>query len=393
MMENTTRLTHLWQQYAGNTASLSELEELKTLLNDPDNDKASATQLLELLRQTEPLAEHSEIRLQALLQVIRQTRPLGLPLRRVPVYRGSWWAAAAILLLLLGAGTWFWFTHRIAPSTQAVVLAKDIAPPATVTATITLGNGSKIDLGNVGADTIAVQGKVSILEQGKGGIVSTGKSGTITYNTLNVPRGSKPFTLQLADGSRVWLNTASSITYPTAFRGSERKVTLDGEAYFEIAKNASMPFYVQHNDLTVKVLGTHFNINSYNDEATLKITLLEGAVQVVGPEGDSRQTLTLQPGQQAILDSASLRLNPHPDLDETMAWKNGSFYFDGVDIRTVMRQVQRWYNVDVRYQSEIPASFVAKISRDVKVSELLNILELTNLVHFKIEGNKITVMR
>jgi transmembrane sensor len=391
-MDNTTRLSHLWQQYAGNIASPGELAELKALLDDPANDPASAGQLLEILRQTDPLAGHSETRLQALLQTIRQTRPLDLPLRRMPVYRGSWWAAAAILILL-GAGTWFWFTRTIVPKTQPIAFTKDIAPPATASATLTLGDGKKIDLGNGGADTIAVQGKVSILGQGQGRIAYTGRSESITYNTLSVPRGSKPFTLTLADGSRVWLNTASSITYPTAFRGSERIVSIDGEAYFEIAKNASMPFYVRHNDLTVKVLGTHFNINSYTDEAALKVTLLEGAVQIAASNGNDKQTLTLRPGQQAVLDGADLRLNPHPDLDETMAWKNGRFYFDGADIKTVMRQVQRWYNVDVQYQSGIPSSFVAKISRDVKVSELLNILELTNLVHFKIEGNRITVMK
>jgi ferric-dicitrate binding protein FerR (iron transport regulator) len=166
---------------------------------------------------------------------------------------------------------------------------------------------------------------------------------------------------------------------------------ITGEAYFEIKKNASMPFIVKqaNKDAEVRVLGTHFNINTYDDEAFMKITLLEGKVDVSA----NHNHLLLKPGEQAQVSSSVLKKSGDINISEVMAWKNGTFYFDGDDIKTIMRQVEKWYNVEIIYQDDINYSFVAKISRDVNASQLFKILELTDLVHFKIEGNKITVMK
>jgi ferric-dicitrate binding protein FerR (iron transport regulator) len=204
-----------------------------------------------------------------------------------------------------------------------------------------------------------------------------------------LPKGSKPIRLVLADGSLVWLNAASSITYPTAFIGQERRVSITGEAYFEVSENKAMPFFVEHNQLLVKVLGTHFNVNTYENEASNKVTLLSGLVDV----GNGKVNRRLLPGQQASVSTAGFSVKENTDTDEVMAWKNGQFYFGGSDIKSIMKQIERYYDVEVEFRDEVPYQFVAKISRDVNVSAFLEKLELTNLIHFKIEGKKIIVMK
>jgi ferric-dicitrate binding protein FerR (iron transport regulator) len=193
----------------------------------------------------------------------------------------------------------------------------------------------------------------------------------------------------LADGSLVWLNASSSITYPTAFVGQERRVSITGEAYFEVSENKDMPFLVEHNQLLVKVLGTHFNVNAYENEASNKVTLLSGLVDV----GNGKITRRLIPGQQASISKTAFSVNENIDTDEVMAWKNGQFYFGGSDIKSIMNQIERYYDVEVEFRDDVPYRFVAKISRDVNVSAFLQKLELTNLIHFKIEGKKIIVMK
>jgi len=305
-------------------------------------------------------------------------------------------SAAAILLLMMG-GSYFLFFQSFNHG-KVLVQAKqkvnnDVVPPSTNKATLTLADGKKIELDSSGNGTLALQGKINVIKQDNGLIVYKGEvsADENKFNTLTVPKGSKPMKLLLEDGSLVWLNVASSITYPTAFAGSERRVEITGEAYFEITKNKGKPFIVKkkNDDAQVQVLGTHFNVNAYDDEAVLKVTLLEGAVDV----SKAGNHALLKPGQQALISKEASRVLNNVDLEEVMAWKNGRFYFDGADIKTVMRQVEKWYNVDVSYESEIPYSFVAKISRNVNASELLKILQLTELVHFRIEGNKITVMK
>jgi len=316
----------------------------------------------------------------------------------VPLYKRTWprVAAAASVILLVAA----WLHFSTTP-TQTLVSSQpskpsvnhDFAPPAACQAILMLSDGRVINVDSTGKGTIALQGHIRVEKKADGHLAYTGVSGSETgYNTLVVPRGSKPVSVVLSDGTRVWLNVASSITYPTAFHGKERSVTIDGEAYFEVASDPSMPFRVRkkkQDDVQIQVLGTHFNVNAYDDEPTMKVTLFEGAVVV----GKGKRTQLLKPGQQAVVDASDLQASDSADLPEVMAWKDGRFYFDGTNIRSIMRQVEKWYNVDVSYAAPIPYSFVAKISRDVNVSELLHILEATNLVHFRMEGNKIIVLK
>jgi len=273
---------------------------------------------------------------------------------------------------------------------QKSVVKRDIAPPETNKAVLTLADGSKIALDSTGKGKLAVQGLVNIIKQADGQIAYTGNAGeALGYNTLTVPKGSKPMKLLLADGSRVWLNVASSVTYPVSFTGKYRKVLVTGEAYFEVTKNTSMPFFVTHNGMDIKVLGTHFNVNTYDDEKEMKVTLLEGSVMV----STGNQNNLLKPGQQAQVNNESIKILTAVDKQEVMAWKNGLFYFDGADIKTVMRQIEKWYNVEIHYRADIRYSFIARISREVSVSEILKLLQLTDMVHFNIEENKITVMK
>jgi transmembrane sensor len=268
--------------------------------------------------------------------------------------------------------------------------SNDIAPPNQARAILRLADGSTVYLDSNVNGTLARQGGIDITRNEMGEIIYSGSApDVITMNTLSLPKGSKPIRLVLADGSLVWLNAASSITYPTAFVGKERKVSITGEAYFEVSENKAMPFFVEHNQLLIKVLGTHFNVNTYENEAASKVTLLSGLVDV----GNGKTTKQLIPGQQASVSKSVFSVKENIDTDEVMAWKNGQFYFGGSDIKSIMKQIERYYDVEVEFRDEIPYQFVAKISRDVNVSAFLEKLELTNLIHFKIEGKKIIVMK
>jgi len=344
---------------------------------------------------------------------------------RVPMEeRGRrWWAAAAVIIVLLGIGS-YWVFHNGGQKqialTQEQRFKNDVAPGKNA-AVLTLAGGRQIVLDSTARGAISQQGNTTIINT-TGQLVYNElqeKPTEILYNTLTTGRGNQ-YQLVLPDGSRVWLNAASSITYPSAFTGAERKVAITGEAYFEVASlipeggheplapkggHEKIPFIVNANGMEVKVLGTHFNINTYDDEEALKTTLLEGSVKVTRG-ADSR---VLRPGQQAILtgsgggmknggeamkgNPASIRVIDDPDIEEVMAWKNGAFKFNDATIESIMRQMARWYDVSVVYDTKVSQHFIADVPRDVPVSELLKLLELTDQVHFKIDGKKITVTK
>ncbi|GAO43071.1 FecR family protein [Flavihumibacter petaseus] len=314
------------------------------------------------------------------------------------VRRISWrrWAAAAILILAMGSGAW-WFSNgkRAADMPQAARsrFGDDVTAPQVQKAILTLADGSVIQLDSTGRGTLAQQGSMQISRQDDGAIGYTSTGGqqeTATgINTLYVPYGSKPLTLALSDGSRVWIDAGSTLTYPAAFTAAERRVKINGQAYFEVAHNPASPFIVEKVDLAIRVLGTHFNVNAFDDETDSRITLLEGAVNVSRGE----QAIRLKPGQQASV-AAKITMQEDVDLDAVMAWKNGRFELNGSTIGPIMRQVARWYDVNVEFQGALPAdNFVGSISRQENVSEVLKILEHTQVVQFKIEGKKITVMK
>ncbi|MGN6266652.1 MAG: FecR family protein [Ginsengibacter sp.] len=312
----------------------------------------------------------------------------------------SWlhWAAAAVVVLLLGSG-YYYFTRNNEPQKKLVLQPEktnDIAPPNTVNAILTLSNGQKIILDSTGNGVVAMQGKVNVVKLADGEIVYKGNTENIEYNTLSNPRGSKVISLILADGSKVWLNAGSTLKYPTAFAGNERKVEVTGEAYFEVAhisssheggREEAMPFIVTKGETSVRVLGTHFNVSAYDDEKSLDVTLLEGSVKV----SNGNQNVLISPGEQADIHDSRLTIQNNVDVEEVMAWKNGLFSYKGADVETIMRQVSRWYNVDVVFEEPVTEKFYAQVSRNTNVSKLLKMLEATRAVHFSINGKTITV--
>ena len=314
-----------------------------------------------------------------------------------PIVRNISWArwVAAAIILLLGTGYYFFKTNKEHKEQKQLAeigqtKAKDIAPPNTVNAVLTLANGQTVILDTTSSGTVALQGAVNVVKLADGQIAYRGTSKEIQYNTLNNPRGSKVISLLLADGSKVWLNAASSLKYPTSFTGSERKVEITGEAYFEVAHNPAMPFMVSKGGTNIKVLGTHFNVNAYDDERSLNVTLLEGSVSVMA--NHSTQPKVIEPGAQARVDkNGSIQLDNSVDLNEVMAWKNGLFSFKAADIESIMRQVSRWYNVEVVFKTPITEKFYAEVSKSTNVSSLLEMLQATKAVQFKIEGNAIVV--
>lgn len=424
-MSLSERLYYLLNKYAENAASPAELEELKDLLDEPVYDELAKDRLLLLLQQTNPLAQHSEERLQNLLKTMNSPE-IGRPenvgrseigggnlhadsgdrqpaILRLLTNNKFWWGAAAVLVLVYA--NFFFKGPKPEPiaNTQAKQPAHEPKPGGNI-AVLTLSDGSAIALDSARNGIVAQQGNTKIAKLSNGQLAyKTVKeqSSAVLFNTLTTPRGGQ-YKLGLPDGSFVWLNAASSIRYPTAFSGKERVVSITGEAYFEIAKDPSMPFRVilpssaggrrgegGMEGGSIEVLGTHFNVNAYEDEKALKATLLEGSIRLIS-QAASRK---LEPGQQALLNKeGQLSVIPNADTEEAVAWKNGRFDFDNADIQAVMRQIARWYDVEVVFEGKIPSEkFVGEIPRNSNLSEVFKILELSN-VHFKVENKKVTVM-
>jgi len=302
------------------------------------------------------------------------------------------WAAAAIILLLSAIGYFFINHHENKRQQISKVISNDVKAPQQNKAVIRLANGKMIYLDSVGNGALALQGNVQLIKLSNGQIAYTHKQGEVStkmeYNTLSNPRGSKVIHMVLSDGSKVWLDVASSITYPVSFTGKERRVSITGEAYFEVAHDAMKPFYVNHRDMNIRVLGTHFNVNAFEDEgADIKVTLLEGKVNV----NNQISKETLKPGQQAIVND-KIKIINDVDLDEVMGWKNGYFEFNNSGLANVLSQVSRWYNVDVVYKGyNKPRQFMGEIQRDLNLSEILKILA-KNGIQFQIEGNKLIIL-
>lgn len=267
---------------------------------------------------------------------------------------------------------------------------KNDVSPGGDKAILTLADGSTIVLDEAKNGELAEQGNSKIIKlDGKLSYDAVNKNPKeVVYNTISTPNGGQ-YRLELADGSLVWLNATSSIYFPTTFIGKERRIEITGEAYFEIAKNREMPFVVAVNGAEVQVLGTHFNINAYNDEDNVKTTLLEGSVKFVS--GDNSNIL--KPGQQLQLaKNGALNVANDVNVDEVVAWKNGLFAFENATIEKVMRQFSRWYDVEIEYRGKTDDLFIAEMRRNIKLSDALRALELTGKVKFDIEGKKIIVM-
>jgi transmembrane sensor len=408
MSVNTDRIRYLFGQYLQKSCSEEELQELFACIAQPENRLVLEELMDAEYEGLEPVAGAQEPDWEHMFeQAVLPKREKQVNVSQVKRLLWMRAAAAAIVVLAIGVAG-YWFINRITKNEvakndqQVKPTAADIMPGSNK-AVLTLADGTVITLDSAANGNLAQQGNSQIIKTKNGGLVyektarnSTGPLTTdnspLTYNMLVIPRGGQ-YQLTLPDGSKVWLNAASSIRYPVAF-GNERRVELTGEAYFEVAKDARKPFHVVTPTQDVEVLGTHFNVNAYDNEPAVKTTLLEGSVKVVKREtaNGKQNSVILKPGQQAALEAHSpLTIDHSPDLEQIMAWKNGFILFNKADIKSIMRQVERWYNVDVEFEGDIPQrTFTGGIERSARLSELLRLLEVSK-VKFRIENKKLIV--
>jgi transmembrane sensor len=313
------------------------------------------------------------------------------PPRKKPIVAPVWIYAAAASVLLGLMFLILYLSKTNIPKPPDIVITKpaDINPGMDK-AILTLSDGTKIKLDTVKNGNLVSQGNTNITKNDSGGLAyQLIRPSTLPqvelFNELTVPAGGQ-YNVVLPDGTKVWLNASSSLKYPTVFGGAKRQVELTGEGYFEVAKDPMFPFEVSVNGSTVQVLGTHFNINAYTDEPVTNITLAQGSIKL-------NNLMLLKPGENAAVSKNGNMLKGGADIEMVFAWKNGQFVFKDTPIDVLMRQVARWYNANIIYDATIPKHFNATIPRATPVSKLLHILEVTNEVHFKIEGNQITVMK
>lgn len=410
------KLIRLVQKYLAGKTSQEEEEFLEAYYNCFDKEVGEKESMKD--DEKEVLAREMKAAIWQQIEVAQQQIPV------VPLLKRSWFrmAVAAVTIAAVAIPIYYFIAHN--PSRKAIVKAVHrVAPahdalPGGNKAMLTLNDGSVIVLDSAKNGMLREQGNAQILKKegmleyneasgSKQSAINNNKQqANVAYNTLSTPRGGQ-YQLILPDGSQVWLNAASSIRFPTAFTGNERQVELTGEAYFEITSiklqsGEKMPFKVlvtsaagDGRNAAVEVLGTHFNVNAYKDEETIKTTLLEGKVKVTMTGVDKEAMLN--PGEQAIIASSgndhigTIKTVHDIDTEEAVAWKNGLFYFDNVDIQTIMRQLSRWYKVQVVYNGKVSnRRFTGQVSRNANLSQVLKILELSK-IHFTIEGETVTI--
>lgn len=407
MNEHTARLKYLYQQFINDHASPEELNEFWHAINNIKDDDPLKESVFQQYGEKVPsiFQTHEPDWANALNKILnsQQENPGIL----VKWWHGKWYWAAAALLIVLGVGAVYYAANNSRQRLPELASAetnryKNDIPPGRNGAILTLSDGSTVNLDTAQHGLLATQGKTK-LTAGNGTISyektrATGNEPL--YNIINTPRG-RQFKIVLSDGSQVWLNAASSIRYPAVFEGAQRKVQITGEAYFEIAPayskstNKRTPFIVQFTTPSgysgeVNVLGTHFNVNAYAEETAVKTTLLEGSVQI---SLDNNESALLQPGQQAgIGKNGKMKVSADVDVEAVMAWKNGYFSFSQTNMATLMREISRWYDVEIEYAGAIPdRKFGGEISRNSNVSHVLKIMEESK-VFFKIDGKKIIVL-
>ena len=400
------QIAHLLELYFNGSITPAQQEVLATWIQDHEGTEQFERLMEQTWQQFRP--EQVVTALTAghwLDTIMAKGKEAGqAPVIEMPAKRHSWkWyvaAAAVILLMATGIAFWLFPGHKLLPGNTAALVKNDVAPPAGSKAILTLANGRQITLDSAAEGALARQGAMDIVKLGDGKITYEGSvSGNeLQYNTLTVPPGSSITSITLSDGTTVVLNAASSITYPVAFNGPERKVTITGEVWFEVAKNPAKKFIVASGHTTMEVLGTKFNVNAYADEEMLKVTLVEGSLKVTAAENpaaaqNKKNQTILKPGEQAMVEGEQLSVQNNVDIEQVIAWKNGMFLYKGTDIKTIMRELARVYKVGVKYESVSNEMFYAETPRNTNISNMFKMLELTGEVHFRIEGDHVTVLK
>lgn len=388
----------LFQKYLQQTLSAEELEILFNAVKDGSFTREEIPE--DIFAQTplfnSDLEVSKDLAFEKLMQQLPDTGKEESPVRLL-AGRRWYWAAAAVLLVSL-SGLYWWL--RKEPSPEIVKIPgneqqQEILPGKNG-AVLTLADGRQVVLDSLGNGVVATQGGGQVVLQN--GRLSYNGAGSATgepeYNTMQTPKG-RQFNLRLPDGTMVWLNAASSLRYPVVFSGKERRVEIKGEAYFEVTQNQQQPFIVSVNDRAeVEVLGTSFNVNAYDNESSIRTALLEGSVRVSGnTTKPGKSAVVLKPGQQARVTGSENISVEKADTDKVLAWKNGAFNFNGSSLDEIMRQLERWYDIEVEYESGIPdIRLGGELSRDVSLTDLLKGLKESEL-HFRIEaGRKLVIL-
>lgn len=386
---NKDRITHLYRKYLADDCTAEELNELKSLLSDPAQQAKIDSLLDETwhnLKENE-LIDFSETNSAAILQKIVNSD------KKENRHRLLWMKYAAAILVVLGLGASIWIYNT--KETPAIKKVAQIVPelkPGSNKATLTLDNGSKIDLYKQGIVVTHHQVNYSDGSQLTDAGKDQGHLNQTQYLSLNTPYGGE-YQVTLSDGTKVWLNADSHLRYPVDFDKDKRVVELEGEAYFEVAKMSGKPFIVKTQNQEVKVLGTHFNINSYGYEEGIKTTLLEGSVMVsrnINSGGtETLQSRMLVPGEQSFVSQNLKEISvKEVNTIETIDWKEGLFIFNDEPIQSITKRLAKWYNVKFVFDGDFSnVRFVGNYSRSKSLNNLLNNIALTGLVHFKVEGS------
>lgn len=393
MNSDTERTTYLLKRYSAGNTSMDEEHELFGIIHNSKREEIE-DQLVELIAEERPEAIDPNV-WQPIIERITSGdgRPKVILIQR-------WMAAAVIAGVVLLGGYWLFLNSSKTGSvetaqTQGVVDAQ----PGREGAILTLGSGASILLDTLSDGALVNVSGGKVEKQQTGLQYNTNQDATgdeFELNTLTTPRG-RTFAVMLADGTRVWLNSSSTIQYPVAFTGNTREVSITGEAYFEVAKNPSKKFLVHFGTNgnrrgVVEVLGTHFNVNSYGDEASVKISLIEGSVKVdADADAELTGTTTLQPGQQATLWRGEGRIGTNGfDEESVLAWKEGFFQFDNADVSVILRQMARWYDIDVKMEGDLKRKLGGRINRNQPLSSVLKVFDAKQ-IKYSFNGNQLTV--
>jgi transmembrane sensor len=394
-----TRLDYLYSRCLHGDASEPEKEEFLKLIRIPENEIHARQLLHDAFGAHKEMEDVSPLTAASILEAIFQSDDKNnrrgtyfAKFRRLPSI-AKVWSAVAVLLILFGAGAYFFFHPKMPANLAAVPPAKYDAMPGGNKATLTLAGGQKIILDSAANGQLARQGNTKIVKLDGGGLAYSSSKGNkeVFYNTLSIPAGGQ-YKLILPDGTAVWLNAASSITYPTVFTGNERRVTLSGEAYFEVVHDARTPFIVHTERQNITDIGTSFNVNTYPEEEDVATTLIRGAVKISGINYSDFEAKILKPGQQSrLLRDGKMDVVDRADTAAAIAWKEGLFDFDNTNLTLVLRQLGRWYDVKIKYEGRVPdREFHGKLPMDLKLSQVLKIFKEVGL-EFRLEDGTIVI--
>lgn len=383
---SANKFQELIDKYLTNTILAEEQEQLFDMIKAKEY-RADLEKVIKEALDMSFDAKEDEVLRERIFGLLQQ-RKKRVPVYRIPSFRRWGWSAASVVLILVSVLFFQTINKKKEKSVSATAAIVDFGPGKDG-AILTLADGSQLVLDSLDNGVIATQNGVqAVLKNGQLAYnVKERPSGEALYNTMATPKG-RQYQLTLPDGTRVWLNAASSIYFPTVFTDKKRAVTITGEAYLEVAPDPQRPFTVRVGKTNIEVLGTHFNIMAYDNEEQITTTLLEGSVKIT----DEGRTATLRPGEELQLNTRQFEVIRNADVEAAVAWKNGWFVFKDAGVETVMKQVERWYNISVKYEGRIPEKQLnGKVSRNASLSELMEMLSFYDDMKCSIEGNTVII--